>query len=383
MNDAWSENFILSLFHLDAILEKQMAMSAASMFWLDALHDCNIDRTLPLPFDRYRLSHEHRTGAKTSVCLELGEDLSQAFLFYAFSNGITPEQLMLTCYYAFLFKLTNGETDLCIAMNTNGRYREDLSSIIGMFVNTIPLRCQLNPYSSFEHLARNVKEIFEGSIEYSYFPLQRILDQHQKTRKLAFLETSFDFQTFHCHEEKKKEFIIGDSRLHLQSDINTIHYDLITNDSDFFLGVQHDYNLKKISCNIIGSLDVFQTKTIHVIAQRFHSMLEELFFDSSCAKYQSLNQLPIILPHEKCLIQSTNNVKVLFSPATCIHHLIASQASTYSQKLAVELDDQSLSYSELLYFSQLLSLRILEQEKVMVGDIICQCVERSLSMVSL
>ena len=67
---------------------------------------------------------------------------------------------------------------------------------------------------------------------------------------------------------------------------------------------------------------------------------------------------------------------------TCIHHEFVDQVMRYSQKLAVELDDQSLTYSELLYYVQVLSLNLLNEQKVFVGEIICQCVERSLSMVS-
>jgi hypothetical protein len=54
----------------------------------------------------------------------------------------------------------------------------------------------------------------------------------------------------------------------------------------------------------------------------------------------------------------------------------------HRQKLAVELDDQSLTYSELLYYVQVLALNLLSYQKVLPGDVICQCVERSLSMVS-
>ena len=129
-----------------------MPMNAANMFWLDTLHDCKLDQSLPLPFDRYRLSDEHRTGRGTSISFDFGEDLSQAFLTFASSNNITLQHLALASYYAFLFKLTNGENDLCIGMNIDGRYKEELKSMIGMFVNTIPLRCQLDPHWSFHQL---------------------------------------------------------------------------------------------------------------------------------------------------------------------------------------------------------------------------------------
>ena len=58
------------------------------------------------------------------------------------------------------------------------------------------------------------------------------------------------------------------------------------------------------------------------------------------------------------------------------------QVMKHPQKLAVELDEQSLTYCELLYYVQVLSLNLMNKYHVVPGEIICQCVERSLSMVS-
>ena len=92
-------------------------------------------------------------------------------------------------------------------------------------------------------------------------------------------------------------------------------------------------------------------------------------------------ELSLISPDVNLLIQSMNNTQVLFPSLTCIHHQFVNQAMEHSQKLAVELDEQSLTYSELLYYVQVLSLNLLNKQRVIVGEIICQCVERSLSMV--
>src|SRR5271155_1454904 len=126
----------------DAVIEQEMPMTGASMFWLDTLHDCHLDRSLPLPYDRYRLVDEHRTGRGTSISFDFGEDLSHHFLAYASSNNINTQHLALVSYYVFLFKLTNGERDLYIGINTDARFRDELKPVIGIFDNTIPLRCQ-------------------------------------------------------------------------------------------------------------------------------------------------------------------------------------------------------------------------------------------------
>ncbi|CAF4364984.1 unnamed protein product, partial [Adineta steineri] len=147
----YDDNTILR--YLDyAVIEQRMSMTGASMFWLDVLHDCKLDQLLSLPYDRYRLSNEHRTGRGISISFDFGRDLSHHFLRHASANNISLEQLALATYYVFLFKLTNGEKDLCIGINTDGRYRDELNSIIGMFVNAIPLRCQLDPHLSFNNI---------------------------------------------------------------------------------------------------------------------------------------------------------------------------------------------------------------------------------------
>ncbi|CAF0897146.1 unnamed protein product [Adineta steineri] len=387
LNQAYTTGQLLyddntNLRYLDyAVIEQQMTMTGASMFWLDALHDCKLDQPLSLPFDRYRLSNEHRTGRGTSISFDFGQDLSHDFLTHASSNDISLEQLALATYYMFLFKLTNEENDLCIGINTHGRYRDELNSIIGMFVNAIPLRCQLDPHLSFHELTKHVRDIMINYIKYSYFPLQRILNQHPNISNPVFLDTSFEFLSSMTKDEEN-EIIIGDSRFCLIPYSIQISEDEIMSKFDFILSFEHDLNQNEFSCTINASLDLFNTETVCVITQRLKTMLHQQFrsFDSKINK--SICDLSLTLSNEQYLMQSLNNTQVSFSsPLTCIHHEFVYQVMKHPQKLAVELDEQSLTYCELLYYVQILSLSLLNEYLITPGEIVCQCVERSLSMV--
>jgi non-ribosomal peptide synthetase component F len=357
-----------------------MPMTDASMFWLDALHDCHLDRSLPLPFDRYRLVDEHRTGCGTSITFDFGQDLSHQFLSYASSNDITLEYLAVTCYYAFLFKLTNRERDLCIGMNTHGRYKEELVPVIGMFVNAIPLRCQLDPHWSFQQLVQHVQEMMTSSLEYSYFPLQRILAQHPNVSKAAFLDTSFVFYSSE-NQNIDDAVVIGGSRLHSMPISIKINKEEIISKFDFALTIYYNQSINQLSCIIDASLDLFDVQTAEKIGQRFHSMLQQLFNIKDVQMNKPIYELSLILPDEESLMQSMNNTQVLFSPVFCVHHEFVRQVMKHPQKLAVELDDQSLTYVELLYYVQVLTSHLLHKHKIIPNDIICQCMERSLSMV--
>ncbi|CAF4074864.1 unnamed protein product, partial [Adineta steineri] len=363
-----------------AVIEQQMSMSGASMFWLDALLDSHLDQSLSLPFDRYRLSNEHRTGRVTSISFDFGQDLSHHLLIHASSNNISIEHLALAIYFIFLFKLTNGQTDLCLAMNiNNNRYRDELKLIIGLFENIIPLRCQLDPNWFFQNLLDYVREVTTDSVKYSYFPLQRILNQHPHVSKRAFLDTSLEF----ISNKNKNPVVIGDSQLVPTSFSFDDNEDEILNISDFSLSIYHNLNINQLSCTIHATLDLFNRETVEKISQRFHSMSHQLsvsIIDNQINK--PFYELSLVLSNGRYLMQSLNNTQISFpSSLTCIHHEFVYQVMKHPQKLAVELDEQSLTYCELLYYVQILSLTLHNEYHVIPGEIVCQCVERSLSMV--
>ncbi|CAF0893972.1 unnamed protein product [Adineta steineri] len=353
-----------------AVIEQQMSMTGANMFWLDALRDCKLDQPLSLPFDRYRLANEHRTGRGTSISFDFGHDLSHDFLIHASSNSISLEHLALASYYVFLFKLTNGENDLCIGINTHGRYRDELNSIIGMFVNAIPLRCQLDPHLSFNKLTKHVRDNMINCIKYSYFPLQRILNQHPNISNPVFLDTSFEFISSMSKDEKN-EIMLGDSRFCLLPYSIKISEDEVMSKFDFILSFQHDLNLNELSCTIDASLDLFNAETICVIAQRFQTMLHQQFTSFDCTTNKPVYEIQLALPNEQYLVQSLNNTQISFlSPLTCIHHEFVYQVMKHPQKLAVELDEQSLTYCELLYYVQVLSSTLLNEYFITSGEVV-------------
>ncbi|CAF3762763.1 unnamed protein product [Rotaria sp. Silwood1] len=70
-----------------------------------------------------------------------------------------------------------------------------------------------------------------------------------------------------------------------------------------------------------------------------------------------------------------------FTDLDCVHQQFARCAILYPQKIAVELDDQCLTYSELFFYVKQLAAHLITKYGIKVGDIISQCVERSVSMI--
>ncbi|CAF1384045.1 unnamed protein product [Adineta steineri] len=70
------------------------------------------------------------------------------------------------------------------------------------------------------------------------------------------------------------------------------------------------------------------------------------------------------------LMASTNNTQTFFSSSThCIQHEFIQQVNKQPQKIAIELDEQSLTYNELLYYAQCLSLEFLTNSNYIPGNV--------------
>jgi non-ribosomal peptide synthetase component F len=139
------------------------------------------------------------------------------------------------------------------------------------------------------------------------------------------------------------------------------------------------------SCSLVCSSDVLDQSTMNTSLNPFSIFFWQLFKPMRLSPTQPLHKLSIILPHESALIHAlkkSNNHEERKTQTDTIGELFIEQAVTHSQKIAVELDEQSLSYNELLYYVQKCGIHLLSKHDVKSGEIICQCIERSLSMVS-
>ncbi|CAF3945705.1 unnamed protein product, partial [Rotaria sp. Silwood1] len=106
---------------------------------------------------------------------------------------MTLFQLGLACYYAFLFKLTNGQQDLCVVSVNANRYRYEIQDIIGMFVSTVPYRQQIDPTLSFDHFVHEVQKTCLEILSHSHYPLQNIIEDVRAGATLTNFEAMFNF----------------------------------------------------------------------------------------------------------------------------------------------------------------------------------------------
>ncbi|CAF1505285.1 unnamed protein product, partial [Rotaria sordida] len=123
-----------------------------------------------------------------------------------------------------------------------------------------------------------------------------------------------------------------------------------------------------------SNLTLFQS-TISTMSMRLKNIFDQLFSISS------IYQFSLLLPHEVELMRDLNNTFVDYCQIGCIHWDFAYQAHLHPQKVALVLENGSMTYGELLYYAQQVANHLITTCAVQSGQMVCQLIERSFEMV--
>jgi amino acid adenylation domain-containing protein len=154
---------------------------------------------LQLPYD-YRVS-EAQSIEGSAVKFEIGERETLILKEMARFHDATLFMVLLTIYNILLYRVT-GQEDLVVGVPVAGRRHPDLDRVVGMFVNTLPIRNFLHPETTFSDFLKEVKartiEVFENQ-DYPYEKLVDKLDLNRAGGN-ALISALFELQNIPVKE---------------------------------------------------------------------------------------------------------------------------------------------------------------------------------------
>ncbi|CAF3410977.1 unnamed protein product [Rotaria sp. Silwood1] len=364
-----------------ASYERSLDFTQNKQFWEKTLYGYDFTKYIALPYDHPECLAFPRSGRGETLSFELNTQLVHSIMHFSSETNVSLYQVFLASYFVYLFKLTQNESDLYVLSVFANRLRHEFHSLVGMFVNTIPYRLQLDPQCSFNEFVITVQNFLIKALVHSQLPYQQIVSPNSIAANTLFL-----FET-------NEEYIASD----IMSTIDNVRFSYAGAENgnrsrvatfDLTLAIQYDSNSKHMKLLFNYSKDLFEECTINTMAQRFHILLRQLF-EQNTRRQQPIFSASLLLPNEMKLQQALNDTKLEYQEDNeqqrvrgTIGQCFSQQAANLSQKVAIELDEQSLTYSELLYYAQQLALHLMINYDLRSGDIVCQCMKRSLSMVS-
>jgi len=149
-------------------------------FWLKQFEDAPAQ--LELPVDR-RVDPKPVYAAQWAQ-YTLKEEISASLPTFASQQGTTPFMVLFAVYHLLLHKYS-GQTDLVIATPSSGRYHPELNSIIGSFIEMLPIRSRPEPGLSFRAYLNTIIQTSLSCMEHGRYSFASLPDKLGLSRELG------------------------------------------------------------------------------------------------------------------------------------------------------------------------------------------------------
>lgn len=315
--------------------------------------------------------------AGDKLSFEIGEEETKALKDIAGTQGATLYMIILALYNVLLFKITSQE-DIIIGAPVSGRRHVDLENIVGMMVNTLPLRNRPRHNKTFLdfliELKGNTLKAFENQ-EYQFEELVEKVSVVRDIGRNPIFDIMFSF--FDRNEQDAVQNVPGtDSKKMYNRSYST---DMETTAKfDLLLTCIEAHDRLYFSQEYCTSL--FKKETIERYMSYFKMAVTEIVKDPG----QKIEAIDIISPGMKNQILYDFNDTGMESDCykdKTINRLFEDQVEKTPDSTALEFSDTSLSYRQLNDISNRLAL-LLQRKGVDADKVVAIMAERSLEMVT-
>lgn len=153
-----------------------------------------------LPTTRLCADHDRITNEALGARLQqpVDQEVSAALLQLARAEGCTPFVTMLTGFVAALHRWT-GDEDLVLGAPFANRGQPRLQSAVGLFVNSVVLRCRPGAAMPFRELLAHVREVVRSAFAFGDVPFERLVQHLVPERQLdrnPLFQVMFNFVDF-------------------------------------------------------------------------------------------------------------------------------------------------------------------------------------------
>jgi amino acid adenylation domain-containing protein len=139
---------------------------------------------LELPALQARGAGHGCQGATTR--LKFSNELSAKLRDVARREGATLYMALLAGFQALLWRYT-GQKDIVVGSPMAERQQVESEGLIGLFVNLVALRTQLNQDDSFLDLLRQIKRTVAQAQTYQHIPFEKVVEEVQSGREMSHM----------------------------------------------------------------------------------------------------------------------------------------------------------------------------------------------------
>ncbi len=311
-----------------------------------------------------------KTGTYQNQCLTLAlsKDQTQQIQALATQQNVTLNALLQTTW-GVLLSIYNATSDVVYGTVVSGRPAaiEGVESIVGLFINTVPVRVQYQSETSFVELLESVHAAFMQAEPHHYFPLADI--QADSALKQHLLNHLLVFENFPISD------MLTDS-----SAQDTNHLRIV--DVNVFEQTNYDFNLVIVPGAALQLKFIYNDRLYNPAdMQRIFTHLQILLNQVCTQPTIPVRKINLLSEEEKQQILVDFNATTQAYPANqTIVELFEAQARINPDQLAVACGEETLTYAQLNARANQLAHYLRTTEDTQPNDCIGLLADRSIEM---
>ncbi|WP_413004018.1 amino acid adenylation domain-containing protein [Paenibacillus sp. 1P03SA] len=302
------------------------------------------------------------------VVCELGKSLSERMERAAKQHQVTLNTLLQSAWGVVLQKI-NGTGDAVFGSVVSGRPAEipGIEEMIGLFINTVPVRVTSEPDTSFADVMIKVQEQALESGRYDYYPLYEI--QARSSQKQDLIHHIIAFENYPMDEQMQQA---GGGQTG----------GLAITDVEMAEQTNYDFNMTVVPGEAIEirfdyNAGVFAKADIERLRGQLLHVLEQIVNDPRI----KVGDLELATDAEKLqIIEAFNDTTTEFPRDKTLHQLFEEHAERIPDAAAVVFEQKELTYRELNERANRLA-RTLRGEGIGRDCLVGIIVERSVEMI--
>ncbi|MFE6862947.1 amino acid adenylation domain-containing protein [Nocardia sp. NPDC057668] len=325
-------------------------------YWRTTLADAPIE--LALPLDRPRPDVAGHAGA--SVESVLPQPITARLRALATARRASMFMVTHAALALLLAKLA-GTGDIVIGTPTAGRAAPGLDDVVGMFVNSVPLRVPVDPDASFAELLDRVREVDLDAMAHAQTPFEHIVEALRLPRSAArhpLFQVALSFRNFEVPELRLPGVRVETLAAPATAIRFDLEFELTERDSGLVILLRYDTEL-------------FDAGTAQSLIDRFRRVLTAVAGHPD----RPIHSVDVLSAGERRRVlaagaHEANPVRIT------LPEILARTVARFPEARAVACGDRALTYRELDERSNRLA-RLLIGGGIGPGDVVAVALRRS------
>jgi amino acid adenylation domain-containing protein/non-ribosomal peptide synthase protein (TIGR01720 family) len=312
-------------------------------YWRDALRGGQA--VLDLPADYARPPVQSLAGDTLAFTLDpQSTALARA---HASRDGSTLFATAAAALFALLHRYT-GQRDLSIGFPIANRTRPEFEGLVGAFLNTLVLRCQVDPAMAARELLRKVREASLDAQSNQDVPFHMIVDAVRPDRSAAYTPL---FQVMCVVQDwgfQRRRAVGGLAVEYQDNDSRNAKFDLILNIVD---------DGRDLRCAVTYATALFKRETAERIGRHWRNCLRAMLLEPE----RPIGGLDFLDARERQPATSPPAPLAAWQPGDAVHETISAHARTRPRHPALVHQGRAWDYAWLVAQADILARRLRAQ----------------------